>query len=552
MLNNLYIKNFALFEQISVDFEQGLNIISGETGSGKSVLINAIALLKGSRVNKSMIGKFDKESIITASFTSNEIVDKILLDNDINLDENIIISRKFTENSSIIKLNNKPINLSLLTLISDNLFDIHGQHSQLIVLNKSNYIEILDEFIDESIELKGKLKSNLKNIKVLQNKLDDIDLDEDQVLREIDILNFQINEIEEFDFKNFDEEELSKEHKKLSNQTEILDGLSFVNNIFTDGYQRKSLKDYINEIYSKLTDISLFDNNIEEFLSRITDIREAINDLSRDIDSYYYSQNLDEERLVKIEEIFSTLQNLKRKYGRDINDILNFLNESKNKIKVLRNIEKIRLEYNNSILDLEKENQKISENLSNYRKEIAKVLEKSMINELNEMNMKNLQFKISFERNTQINDSGFDIVDFLISTNKGQDLKSLNTVASGGEVSRFMLALKAVLADKEQVGSIVFDEIDTGISGKTADIVGNKLKKIADKRQLLVITHLPQIAAKANSHYLIEKQSNDTMTVSNVYKLDNKEKVMEVARLISGSNITDLSIKSAEELIESN
>lgn len=552
MLNNLYIKNFALFKELSVDFEKGLNIISGETGAGKSILINAIGLLTGTRINKGFLGKFGDHTIVEASFTTNEKLKSFLLENDIEPEDNIIITRRFNENSSTIKLNNRPINLSLLSEMSQDLLDIHGQHSQLIVLNKSNYISIIDAFNKDTLIIKDSIKENIKSIKSLELELDNIDIDEDQVLRELDLLNFQIDEIESFDFENYDDEEFSEEHKRLSNQTEIIEGLQFINGVFNEGYQRKSLKDLANEIYAKLSDISEFDNNLKEYLIRFTDIRESINDISREIDVYSYTLDFDEQRLIDLENIFTNLQNLKRKYGKDIEDIKEFLNKSKSRVITLNNIEKIRVELHNRIAKLNRENHELAQKLTAIRKTIIKKLEKRIIDELLEMNMINLQFKIELTHIGTISDTGQDLIDFMISTNKGQELKSLNTVASGGEISRFMLALKAVLADYEQVQTIVFDEIDTGISGMTANVVGNKLAKISKKRQLIVITHLPQIASKADAHYLIDKQTTEANTISNVYKLDEQKKVMEVARLISGSNITQTSIKSASELIEQN
>ncbi len=550
MLTNLYIKNFALFNELSVDFDEDLNIISGETGSGKSILINAIALLKGGRINKNFIGKFSNETIVEASFSMDENLRKILLDNSIEPDDNIIISRRFTKSSSTVKLNNRPINLALLEEVSDSIFDIHGQHSQLVVMNKSNYIKIIDSFNTKTQDIKNLLAKNMDIINQLTDKLASIDLDPDQVLREIDVLEFQISEIESFDFSNFDEESLISEHKKLTNLTDIIQSIEKIKTIFTEGYQRTSLKDYINEIFSELSDISEFDKELEEFSSRIIDIRELVNELSRDIDSYSYSINLDEERLVEIDAIFSKIQLLKRKYGPEIEDIKAFYKTCKDRLDELKNIEELRNSINIEISKINKKNVKLADELTEIRKKIVKLLEVRIIDELSQMNMKNIEFKIEFDKRDSINENGQDLVDFMISTNKGQDMKSLNSVASGGEISRFMLALKAALADSEEVQTIIFDEIDTGISGMTADVVGDKLVNISKQRQVIVITHLPQIASKADSHYLIEKNIQEEYTVSKLTKLDETGRVKEVARLISGANITESTINSAQELIE--
>ncbi len=550
MLTNLYIKNFALFNELSIDFDEGLNIISGETGSGKSILINAISLLLAGRINKNFIGNFSDETIVEASFSVNENIKNKLKSYEINADDNLIITRRFTKSSSSIKLNNRPINLSILEDLSQSIMDIHGQHSQLVILNKSNYLKIIDSFDDKTSSLKEALKRNMTSLKELKVKLDDIDLDEDEVFREIDILKFQVDEIEAFDFDTYDEEALNKEHKKLSNLTEILSSIKFIQSIMSDGYQRNSLKDEINEIYSKLLDVNEFDDSLKEFTSRLIDIKELINELSRDIDSYYYSIDLDEERLAEIDDIFSKLQVLKRKYGPEIKDIQNFLSHSKERLLELKNIEEIRGQIYLEMDKLNKNNIKLSKELREIREKIINQLERDMINELSQMNMNNLSFKILLEDKEEIDETGKDQIDFLISTNKGQDMKSLNKVVSGGEISRFMLALKAVLADSEEVQTIVFDEIDTGISGFTADVVGDKLVNISKKRQLIVITHLPQIASKADNHYMIEKKTDENFTTSSIKKLTSEDRIKEIARLISGANITDSSLKSARELIK--
>lgn len=549
MLINLYLKNFALFDEINIDFEEGLNIISGETGSGKSILLRAMSLVLGGRVNKSIIGNFAKETVIEATFTPINNQKDLLERYGLSEGDNIIISRKISPSTSIIKVNNRSFNISDLEDLSQSLMDIHGQHSQLIVLNKSNYLKIIDSFDEESIKIKESLRANLKQKQVYERELSEINLNPEEALREADILQFQIEEIEAFDFDNFNQEDLDIEYKKLANMTEIIRGIDQIKAIFTEGYQRSSLKDYINEIYTTLVDIDQYDGQIKEFEERIVDISEAVNDLSRDIDQYSYTIDIDEERLKEIEDIFVQFQNLKRKYGADVEEIKNFYLHAREKLNKINNIESLRGQLNTKIKDIDEDNIDLANKLHNLRKKIIGQLQKKILGELKEMNMKNIDFIIELERTDQVSDQGFDRIDFLISTNKGQEMRSLASVASGGEISRFMLALKAVLADYEDVQTLVFDEIDTGISGMTADVVGDKLVKISKKRQLIVITHLPQIACKSDSHYLIEKTMNDKNTLSKISKLEDKEKILEVARLISGSTITDSTIKSAEELI---
>lgn len=551
MLINLSIKNFALIKEANIDFEDGFNVISGETGAGKSILLNAIALLKGGRFNKNFLGNFSDETFIEAIFSSNEKIDSILVENGIQVNENLIIHRRFTEKSSVTKINNQAVNLSILGQISDILFDIHGQHSQLIILNKANYVNIIDSFDASILNLKTDISKNLRDIKLLEKDYESFDMSEDEILRQRDILTYQIEEIEEFDFDSYDEEAFNSEYKKLSNQTEILEGINKSLYIINDG-KNQSLKDMLNYLDELLSDISDFDKNLEDYSSKLISIKEEVYDLARELEHYSYSLDVDEDRILEIERIFQTLQNLKRKYGKNIDDIVAFYEDARKKLFRLKNIENEKQTIYNSIEKLKRENFKLAEVIHSKRLAVIKRLEGDITSELNEMNMNYILFKIELSKLDKVGEDGFDNVDFLISTNKGQELKSLSQVSSGGEISRFMLALKAVLADNDKVETLIFDEIDTGISGKTANIVGEKLKKISNVRQLLVITHLPQIASQANTHFLISKKEVESKTLSSISKLDYDDRVREIARLISGQDITDLTISSAEELLKFN
>lgn len=551
MLKSLYIKNFAIIDEISIDFEKGLNIISGETGSGKSILLNAINLIRGERFNKKFLGSFDNYVLVEAVFSNNENISKILKKNDFDTDEDIIITRKMSENSSVIKLNNRTINLSFLTQISDGLFDIHGQHSQLVVLNKNNYINIIDSFNPESENIKIKLKENLKKIINLKHELDSINYSDEEVLREADILKFQIEEIENFDFDNFIEQALNAEYKKLTKQTEIIQAMNKISYIINDS-RSNSIKDLVSGVDRLLSEVVEYDEKINYLYENLIDIKERVYDFSREIDSYSYTLGVDEQRILEIEEIFSNFQNLKRKYGKNYAEILTFHKNAVERLEKIENIEQLKYDLNLKIKKIEQKNIELADILTNFRLNTILYLEKQIIEELKQMNMEYIQFKIQLFDLEKITENGKNSIDFLISTNKGQELKSLSTVSSGGEISRFMLALKATLAEVEEVQTLIFDEIDTGISGKTANIVGEKLKKISSIRQLIVITHLPQIATYGSSHYLISKYQTPSHTISNIKKLNNDERINEIARLIAGDDITENNKISAKELLDLN
>lgn len=550
MLINLYVKNFAIIKEINIDFEKGLNVLSGETGSGKSLLLKALSILKGDRFNKDYIGVFADKTIIEAVFTSNQRINQILLENDIDVDSNIVLSRTFTENSSITKINNRACNIKFLGEISSILFDIHGQHSNLVVLNKSNYITLIDKFNEKTDEYKLKLSNNIRQLQNLCKENEALNMSDDEIERQKDLLLYQINEIESFDFNNYDEESLNKEYKKLSNQSELINGTNSIINFMSESGRIPSMKEMSEILYDNLVDLENLDEDLKPLVSDALNIRELIKDLTLQIERYSYNLDIDDERIQIIEDLFSSFQVLKLKYGRDSEEILTFLEDTKKKYKIVSNIYARRAEIEKEIDNIEKENINISLKLNAIRNDIINYLESKIIDELNEMNMQYIDFKIDIKRKSKITKEGFDEIDFLISTNKGQELKSLSEVSSGGEISRFMLAMKAAFIEKDDIDTIIFDEIDSGISGKTADIVGNKLKKISNFVQLIVISHLAQIASKADVNYLLEKKEVDGITQSNIEKLDYDKTVREIARLISGSDITEKSLISAEELLK--
>lgn len=549
MLINLHVKNFAIIKELNIDFEEGLNVLTGETGSGKSLILKAISFIKGERFNKDYLSNFGDKTIIEAVFTTNDNINTFLSDHGYELNENVIISRTFSYNSSISKINNSACNVKLLSELGDMLFDIHGQHSQLIILNKSNYIDLIDKFNNNTIELKHKISKNLKEIDKLNKEIGELNLSDDEIEREKDLLKYQINEIEKFDFDNYNEEKLNKEYKKLTNQSELIRGTDNLLEIIKNGNKFDSLFDLSSNAYNYILDLQKLDNDLSEITSDVLNIRELIRDLGNKIENYSFTLEIDEERVQVIEDMFSDFQVLKLKYGRSEEDILSFLSDIKNRYDLIIDIHNRKSEISKQILRLENENDNYAEKLTKLRKDIIKNLEIDIIKELYQMNMQHINFKISISKLEKIKNNGRDDVDFLISTNKGQELKSLNQVSSGGEISRFMLALKSVFIEKDDINTIIFDEIDAGISGKTADIVGDKLKDISSKVQLIVISHLPQISSKAKHHYLITKNIADEQTISSVKKLNMDERELEIARLISGSNITENSIISAKELL---
>jgi len=550
MLLNLNISNFAVFENVSVKFDKGFNVFTGETGSGKSVLIDAMSLILGDRASKDLIRKGNKSAFIEAVFdiSDYEDVHNILEKNNIEMDpeDYLIISREISRNGkSINKINGRTVPLSILKEAGSCLIDIYGQFGHDSLFKKENHILLLDSLIQR--DLKPMLDEYSKLYAEYNKELSEIDFLGDKLINKdvkIEQLQYEINEINEAGLKETEEEELLKEIKKFSNIKELKDSLYEANNIL------KSSND-LNNVYSILNKIKEYDDNISGFLSRLEILLEEIQYFNHDLRDYSEKLEFNENMLGVAEDRMSLINRLKRKYGFTIEKItkykdkaeeeLNLLKEAENKLNVLI---KERDRTFSKLKDL-------SEKISDKRKKVAEVLEKSLLQELNDLNMKNIRFKVNITRKTKFSIDGIDDVEFLIATNAGSDLNSVQKVVSGGEASRIMLAFKKISSDIDSTQTLVFDEIDSGISGKTAQMAGIKMNYISEKHQIICVTHSPQIASISKNHFLIEKKVIKGTTYSKVQKLDGENKTYEIARLLSGMKITEKSLNNASELIDS-
>ena len=544
MLKNIYIKNFAIVDEESIDFSNGFNILTGETGSGKSIVVDALALLAGGRVNKTLIGKRENYSIVEGYFSCNfsdEDFDKL----NIEPCEEVIVTRRFTENSSSIKINNRVSNLSILQEFSKKLIDVYGQNSQSILTNKNNYLGILDSFGGKDLELKEIQKLN-RELRDKNKELKKFSLSKEEIIREEDLINYQIEEIESFNF-NIDEEKLDNEFKRLNNGIELINLSNESLEILNGDNNFNNIHQSFTNVLSNLRDISNYDSTMVDFYERVNSTYIELEDQIKDLEHYRDKIEVDPERLEEIDKIFKDLFNLKNKYGRNKEEILSYLDELNKKLNELSNYQEEKKKILIEIDEIEKKLEQNAKGLSKKRKKNAKAFESSIISELKDLNIKNIEFEIIFDKSEKISDTGFDIVDFMITTNIGEAKKSLSMVGSGGEMSRFMLAFKSVVADIDEVNTLVFDEIDTGISGRTAQVVAEKLYDISKKHQIIVISHLPQIASLADKHLLISKYIESNSTFSKVDVLDKEGRVEEIARLIGGVNITEKTRSSAKE-----
>lgn len=547
MLLSLNISNFAVFENVSVDFDSGFNVFTGETGSGKSVLINAIELILGDRASKELIRKGKNSALIEGIFDigDNDSLYEDLknLNIEIDKDDFLIISRELLQNGkSINKVNGRTYPLNTIKAIGSLLIDIYGQFGHESLFKKENHIKMLDSLIQNELspllqsynELFVKYNRVINEISTLKEKL----LNKD---KKIEQLQYEINEIDSAELKEFEEEELLKNIKKLSNIQEIKKSLYEAIQILNS--------DNINNVYSIINKIKNYDEKLEEFLSRVDIQLEELKLLSYDLRDYSDNLDLDEKKLENIENRMSLINRLKRKYGFSIEKINEYRNASHEELSLL-------LEADSKLNSLITEKNEIYNLLiekagiiSKKRKTAAEYLEKQILIELSELNMKNIEFEVKINKKN-ISADGVDDVEFLISTNVGSDLNSVQKIVSGGEASRIMLAFKKIKSDIGQ--TMVFDEIDMGISGKTAQMAGVKMNYIAKNNQVICVTHSPQIASISKNHFLIEKKVVDNNTFSTVKKLDKENKIYEIARLLSGMKITEKSINNAKELIEFN
>lgn len=554
MLQELYIENFVIIDKVSIEFSPSFNVITGETGSGKTILVNALKLLLGDRFQKNYIGNYSKKSIVEGKFII-ESKDKLNKFKEMGYeleDGVLIVTREVSKsNSSFNRINGRNVTLNFLKELMEDLIDIHSQNENQTLLKKSNYINILDSFNPEKTKpVLSQLELNLKELKVLKEEKESLDLSSEEVDREKDILKFQIEELSSMDLENLDEDELENELRLLSNMDNIKTSIGEISQTLrNDEFGQFEVLSSINEIMGELENLSKLDLELKPLFDRIESSYFELEDIYNEIQNYGERLYFDEERLEYLNESLRKITELKRKYGPTIKDLIEFRDKSLKRLETLNSIEK-------NISTLDKEIEKVysncrllSEELTKIRKIQGEKLEEDILNNIKNLNMPNAEFKILFEENEEITKKGKDNIDFYISTNVGQKLMPLSKVASGGELSRIMLALKTSLASIDNVDTLIFDEVDTGISGRTAILVGEKLQKISKVRQIITISHLAQIASLASFHILIEKNEDQESTISNIRAIDNDERIMEISRLIGGVDITDTTIQQAKDML---
>ena len=550
MLLNLHVKNLALIEEVDVDFEKGLIVLTGETGAGKSLILGSVNIALGNKASKDMIRKGTDYSLVELTFSVSENCAKQLKKYDIYMEEDniVTVTRKISEGRSISKINGETVNIKTLKNVMSLLIDIHGQHDHQSLLYTKNHLDILDKFAKDSIlELKEQIKEEYSKYTKLIKKLEEFNIDEGQKAREIEFAEYEVNEIESANLKPEEDVQVEEEFKKLSNSKEIVSALSEIYNALS--YETAGgLGDIINKAVMDINSIKGMDEKISQFQTELYDIDNLCRELTSQIYDYNSGMDFNPEYVREVEERLDVINHLKLKYGNSIEVILRYKEEKEEYLEKFNNMTDEMESVKNQISELEGTLNNLCTKLSEQRKKAAKELEVLVKQALVDLNFIAVEFEIQITRKESIGENGFDNVEFMISTNPGESVKPLVKVASGGELSRIMLAIKSILATEDDIDTLIFDEIDTGISGQTAMKVAEKMAKISRNHQVICISHLSQIAAMADSHYLIKKTADENSTTTSIKKLTRQQSIEELLRINGGSGITEAGLIHATEM----
>ena len=546
MLLELHVKNLALIEKADVEFGEGLNILTGETGAGKSIIIGSVTMALGGKAPKGSIRPGADYAYIELVFSvTGEEKRKALRELDVEPTEDglVIISRKLTSARSISRINDETVTMARLSQITGLLLDIHGQHEHQSLLYKSKHLEILDAYVKAATQpVKQTIADRYRIYRSLEEKLRGFDLDAESRIREADFLRFEIEEIETSALKEGEEEELTSVYRRYSHSRRIAECLGAAYEAVEGDWLARALKE--------VEQASEYDESLGGVRDQLYDADSILRDAGREMSAYLDSMEMDEETFRKTEERLDLIHNLQAKYGPTVEAICQKLEQKKKRLEELEDYDAHKKRMEQELEECRNGLEKLCTQLTGIRKKASRTLVKKIKQGLVDLNFLDVEFDMEFEKLDHFTPSGWDGAQFLISTNPGQPMRPLKDVASGGELSRIMLAIKTVLADSDDIPTLIFDEIDTGISGRTAQKVSEKLMLIAKSHQVICITHLPQIAAMADSHFEIAKSASQGRTITTIRLLDRQASVEELARLLGGARITEAVLKNAGEMKE--
>lgn len=544
MLQNLHIKNLILIEEEEITFSDGLNILSGETGAGKSIILGALTLALGGRASRDVIRDESHDALVEATFSASDEVKERLASYDIETDDEVVLTRKISGEKSIARINGETVPAGRLREVGSLLIDIYGQHEHQSLLQKSRHLELLDAYIgDRERPLLDELSAAYREYSGIKKELSREDVDESERLRELSFLEHEAAEIEEAKLTPGEDDEIEEEYRRLSSAEKISGALSGAYGELSGG-----AADGVSRALRCVSEIEELDPGVSDILAALSDAESIISDAQRSLSSYISDMDRDAGRFAEVEARLNQLNLLKSKYGHTVEEVISAGEEKRARIEKLKDhdiyIEGLKAQLSVAEALVEK----LSGELSAMRKEAAKDLCAAVRESLMELQFLDADFQMEFLRRDSFGATGYDEAQFLMSANPGEPVRPLSAIASGGELSRVMLAIKTILAKKDTIDTLIFDEIDAGISGRTAQAVSEKIYLVAREHQVICITHLPQIAAMADHHYLIEKSAVGGGTISSIHSLYGDEVTAELSRMIGGAEITEVTMESAAEL----
>ena len=550
MLENLHVKNLALIEEEDITFLDGLHILSGETGAGKSIILGALGLALGGKVSKEMLRDGDKEALVEAVFrVTRESQRKQLAALDVEpYDDQIILSRKITESRSVAKINGEMVPAVKMKQVGDIFLDIHGQNDHQSLLHKKKHLEMLDEYAKSEVQpLKERMHTAYKKYAKKQQEWQDADRMDGDREREISFLEYEIHEIADANLQVGEDERFESQYRRLSNSKRIMEALGEAQQMSAGA---DGASDQIGRAIQRLHQVVVYDEALSPMLDSLSDIDSLLSDFNRDLSQYMSEAEFDEELFAQIDGRLNEINRLKDKYGSTIEQILAAKEEKEERLQKLQHYEAYLAKLSEECKQAKKEAEDAAFALSSMRQHYAKELSKKVEDALLDLNFLDVHFSMEFLQAEKIGMDGYDDAQFMIRTNPGEPIRPLKDIASGGEMSRIMLAIKTVLAEHDDIDTLIFDEIDAGISGRTAQAVSEKLHLVAKKHQVICITHLPQIAAMADHHYLIQKDVIGNETISSIEALSYHDSIKELARMLGGTTITQTVLDNAKEMKE--
>lgn len=551
MLNQLSVRNVAVIDKLDINCHDGVSVLTGETGAGKSIIIDSINMILGDRANKELVRYGTDKAVVQAVFDAPKSVINILEENDIDVeDETVIITRQVTkEGKSVARINGMVVTLNILREISDRLINIHGQHDNQALLTPIRHITFLDAYADNE-EYINRYKDILSKKREIEKKISSLEMDEQEKMQRIDLLEYQVNEIKKASLEKGEEDDLREQRDIYTNAEQITKSVNEAYMNLYEGDEIQSAYDGISIAVNEISQISDLNPQLKSIYDTLNEIMYSLEDTAHEIKEFGETVEFDEQTLNEIEERLDLISRLKRKYGNSIEEILEYLKKAESELNDIKLSDERTNELKEELKNITKELKEKGNVLTQRRENAAKVLEENIEKSLHELNMEKSKFKVSIENDGTFYDNGMDKVEFLISTNPGEPLKPLVKIASGGELSRVMLAIKSILADSDGVDTMIFDEIDTGVSGKAAMSIAKKLAVIAKNKQVICITHLPQLTAMADNHYLIQKNTDGEMASTTLKELDEEGRELELARIIDGGEVTELALSHAKQMLE--